>query len=91
MPFFQGFEPTIHDIVEDERANKATVWCSSVSETVVGRYANEYMLLLHFNDAGDKVERVVEFVDSSYSKDFFGRLREFAAERQAAEQGTKLS
>lgn len=80
MPFFQGFEPTIHDMVEDERGNKVTIWCSSVSETAVGRYANEYMILLYFNGAGDKVERVVEFVDSAYSRSFFARLERFVAE-----------
>lgn len=81
MPLFRSFEPTIHSIVEDPRANTAAVWCSSVSDTVVGRYANEYVLLLHFSPGGDKVERIVEFVDSAYSREFFGRLGRFVAER----------
>lgn len=90
MPFFQNFEPTIHEMVEDEKGNKVTIWCSSVSDTVLGKYENEYMILLYFNQAGDKVERVVEFVDSAYSKAFFGRLEKFVAER-SSEQGSKLS
>lgn len=84
MPFFNGFEPTIHDLVVDERANKATIFCSSTSESVLGPYQNEYMILLHFNDTGDKVERVVEFVDSGYSISFFQKLAETVAEKEKA-------
>lgn len=84
--------PTIHEIVEDERGNKVTIWCSSESDTVLGKYANEYMILLYFNDAGDKVERVVEFVDSAYSKAFFVRLEKFVADKATEQaQASKLS
>lgn len=89
MPFFRGFEPTVHDLVVDERANKATVFCSSRSETVLGLYENEYVILLHFNEAGDKVERLVEFVDSGYSAAFFQRLEKALAEKEKEKEKDK--
>ncbi|ROW15308.1 hypothetical protein VPNG_03042 [Cytospora leucostoma] len=81
VPLFQDFQPTIHEIVEDERENKAFIWVSSKGETVIGPYGNEYTILLYFNDAGDKVEKIVEFVDSAYTKEFFTRLAKHTAKR----------
>lgn len=75
MPLFKNFTPTVHQLVEDEKANTIAIWCSSTADTIIGPYGNEYMLLLFFNEAGDKVEKVIEFVDTEYSKSFFGRLR----------------
>lgn len=82
MPLIQNFTPRIHAVVVDEQANAATVWCSSTADTVVGPYANEYMIMMHFNEAGDKVVRFLEFVDSAFSRDHFGRLRSFVEERR---------
>lgn len=82
MPLFKNFTPTIHHLVEDEKANTVVIWCSSTAETAIGPYGNEYVLLLHFNEAGDKVEKFIEFVDTEYSKSFFGRLRKHLEEQQ---------
>lgn len=82
MPLFKHFNPVIHQLVEDESANTVVIWCSSTAETVIGPYANEYMLVLHFTESGDKVEKFVEFVDTEYSKSFFGRLRTYVEEQQ---------
>lgn len=68
-------------MVEDPRDNKMAVWACSTSDTAIGPYTNEYVLLLWFNEAGDKVERFVEFVDSDYSRSMFTRLHKLAEER----------
>lgn len=82
MPLFKDFNPVIHQLVEDESANTVAIWCSSTADTVIGPYGNEYVLVLYFNEAGDKVERLIEFVDTEYSKSFFGRLRKYLEEQQ---------
>lgn len=74
MPAFQDFQPEIHELVEDDRDNKVMMWVSSKAQTLIGPYGNEYTILLYFNEAGDKVNKVVEFVDSAYVKEFFARL-----------------
>lgn len=74
MPAFQDFQPEIHEIVEDERENKVMMWVSSKAQSLIGPYGNEYTMLLYFNEAGDRVNKIVEFVDSAYVKDFFIRL-----------------
>lgn len=83
-PMFSDFEPTIHDIVEDARDNKLIIWASSKGKTVIGPYANEYMLLLYLNEAGDKVERFVEFVDSDNSRNVFSQLQKLVEEKKQA-------
>lgn len=55
---------------------------SSKAVTDLGDYANEYMIILYMTEDGSKVERFLEFVDSAYSKDFMGRLREAMARRK---------
>lgn len=82
MPLFKNFTPVVHQLVEDESANTVAIWCSSTAETVIGPYTNEYVLVLHFTEAGDKVEKFVEFVDTEYSKSFFGRLRKYVEDTQ---------
>jgi hypothetical protein len=42
------------------------------------------MLLFHMNEAGDKITRFYEFVDSVQSTTFFPRLREYMAAQQTA-------
>ena len=60
---------------------------SSKATTDLGDYANEYMIILYMTEDGSKVERFLEFVDSAYSKDFMGRLREAVA-RKGEHAGT---
>lgn len=90
MPLFQRFDPVIHDMVEDEKGNKVIMWVSSSGDTDIGPYGNEYMILLYFNEAGDKVERFVEFVDSRYAMKFYGRLAKHMAEKAAQNTLAKL-
>lgn len=85
MAHFRGFTVTVDDLVEDSRANKVVLRAHSRAETVIGPYANEYVLILHMNEAGDKITRMVEFVDTNNSVTFFPKLREHMANKQASE------
>ena len=84
IPHFRDFKITVNDMIEDERANKTAVWAHSTAVTDIGPYANEYMLLLYFNDAGDKIDRFLEFVDSGLSEKFFPELRKYIAEKESS-------
>jgi ketosteroid isomerase-like protein len=71
LPKFKRFHVTIRDLIEDNSSNKIVVWASSEAETVAGQpYGNEYMLMLHFNETGNKVTSFMEFVDSAYTLGF---------------------
>ncbi|GAP87590.2 putative SLAM family member 5 [Rosellinia necatrix] len=85
IPYFRNFNVTVDDIIEDVAANKVTLWAHSTSDSAVGPYANEYILILHMNEAGDKITKFFEFVDSSQSATFFPKLREFVAQNPGAE------
>jgi ketosteroid isomerase-like protein len=73
MPLFRNFTVTVKDLIEDPVANKVAIWASSTADTDIGPYANEYMLVLYFN-SDYKVDKILEFVDSASSKEFFGKL-----------------
>ncbi|KAH7040853.1 uncharacterized protein B0I36DRAFT_16186 [Microdochium trichocladiopsis] len=76
MSAFTNFHVTINEVVEDPVHNKVSVWAQSTADTPVGPYANEYMLLLHFDEAHEKLVKFYEFVDSKYTVEHFTKVRE---------------
>jgi hypothetical protein len=78
MPYFRNFTVKVNDITEDAKANKVTVWAESTADTDTGPYKNEYMLVFYLDERGEKVERMLEFVDSANSGEFFPKLRKYA-------------
>ncbi len=82
MPLFRNFRLRVHDIIEDATANKVVVWARGTADTDVGPYRNEYVLMVEFNDKGDKVTRVREFLDSGFAVGFFARVRRVLEERE---------
>ncbi|KAH8885470.1 hypothetical protein GQ53DRAFT_751190 [Thozetella sp. PMI_491] len=84
MPHYRNFRVEAHDFCEDEADNKIVVHASSSAETDIGPYSNEYMLTLIFNEAGDKIVRMKEFVDSRGSAEFTIRLREHLAKAEGS-------
>ncbi|KAH8684261.1 hypothetical protein BGZ60DRAFT_397154 [Tricladium varicosporioides] len=86
MPFFRDFKLQINDIIEDEKENKIVIWAQSTAVTDLGPYANEYMLVLYFNESGEKVDRFLEFVDSASSRESMVALMKYIAEKQAEKE-----
>jgi len=82
IPYFRNFKVVINDIFEDEKENKVMIWAQSTADTDLGPYANEYMLAFYMNEAGDKVDRFLEFVDSSNSVNFFPKLQQYIVETE---------
>jgi ketosteroid isomerase-like protein len=88
IALFRNFHLTVTDLVVDETGDEgsADIWASSTADTPIGPYANEYVLQLRFR--GDRLVRVLEFVDSHGSVGFFGRMQKWVT-AQAAEGGEK--
>jgi hypothetical protein len=84
---FRSFHVTVHELVEDAAANSITMWASSTSATDIGPYANEYMLMLSFDDDGRSITHFLEFVDSAFTLDFFARLGAHVDEPQGEKEG----
>ncbi|KAI3318184.1 hypothetical protein HD806DRAFT_512762 [Xylariaceae sp. AK1471] len=85
IPYFEGFTVTINELLEDAQENKVVLWANSTATTPVGPYNNEYMLVFYMNEAGDKITKFIEFVDSAHSVTFFPKLREYIAQKTSAE------
>lgn len=60
--------------VPEER--RAVARSSVKALTPVGPYKNEYVWFLTFDEAGEKIVKVVEFVDSLAAMEWLGKLKE---------------
>lgn len=81
----QNFKPTIQDLLENKEANKISMWAFSTRDSVIGPYANEQMPILSFDETGEKVSHVLEFVDSKSSTGYFGWLNSHAQAKERPE------
>jgi ketosteroid isomerase-like protein len=74
MPLFSNFTVKVHKELHDIEARTSLIHASSRADTAVGRYANEYALILSFTKDRTKVTKIEEFVDSAYTTQFFAKL-----------------
>ncbi|KAE9369751.1 hypothetical protein N431DRAFT_427903 [Stipitochalara longipes BDJ] len=66
-----NFKVTVSEIIEDSANNKVVVFASSTADSKegVGSYGQEYVLLFEFEEGGEKIKRMVEWVDSVRAKE----------------------
>ena len=76
IPRIWNFKLTISEIIEDAQNNKTVVFASSTADSKagVGSYGQEYVLLFEFDESGEKIRRMVEWVDSVRAKEQVGIL-----------------
>ena len=58
----------------DVDKRRCAVHLTSDASTPVGSYQNEYAFFLWFDESGEKITKVHEFVDSAYTQGFFAKL-----------------
>ncbi|KAF9784193.1 hypothetical protein IL306_008121 [Fusarium sp. DS 682] len=78
---------TISDLIVDVDARKAAV--TTVAELVFNNGEElklDFSWFLHFNDHGDRICKIVEFVDSDTFKSIKGREEELSGEGEKKEQ-----
>jgi ketosteroid isomerase-like protein len=73
---FQNFSLDVHEVVEDVAARKVVLWLHARADTAAGEYVNEYVWWLAFDESGEKVVEVKEFVDTVMQRDFWPKLQE---------------
>jgi hypothetical protein len=74
VAIFLNFNLTVHDIVEDREAHRIVMWLKARADTLAGEYANEYIWTLDFDETGEKIIRMHEFVDAVVNRDFWPKL-----------------
>ncbi|THU82251.1 hypothetical protein K435DRAFT_691943, partial [Dendrothele bispora CBS 962.96] len=52
MSAFRNFAVTVKDTIVDEKQRKVWMWASSIAETDIGPYKNEYVLILNCDEQG---------------------------------------
>ncbi|GIZ48143.1 hypothetical protein CKM354_001121600 [Cercospora kikuchii] len=67
---------TLEDYVGVPEERRAVARSSVKALTPVGPYKNEYVWFLTFDEAGEKIVKVVEFVASLAAKELLGKLEE---------------
>jgi hypothetical protein len=63
--------------VHDAEKNKAVVYTSSKGNLPWGLWEMEYSVFITFSEAGDKVARVEEMMDSALLQDFGPKFSEY--------------
>ena len=74
FPIFSNFELTLQDCVEDREALRVVLWLKARADTLAGEYLNEYMWTLDFDETGERILRMHEFVDSAVQREFWPKL-----------------
>jgi ketosteroid isomerase-like protein len=62
------------NIVYDTGARKVAFHATSEAKSPIGLYSNEYAWFLQFNESGEKITKIEEFVDSAYITEFLAKL-----------------
>ncbi|KAM0717855.1 hypothetical protein Q7P37_006187 [Cladosporium fusiforme] len=90
IPIFSNFNLTVQDLVEDKEGHRIVMWLKAHADTLAGEYVNEYMWTLDFDEMGEKIVRMHEFVDTVVNRDFWPKLskalREYRAAQMAADE-----
>lgn len=68
--------------MNDPENHSAAVHASGIGESPVAEYKNEYAFFLEFNETGEKITRIEEFVDAAFSKSFLAKVKEYQAKQQ---------
>ena len=73
----RNFQMTVGDSdwIEDTVSGRIVVQATGKAETAAGPYFGNYILILSFDSAGEKLTKVVEMVDSKTVLDFFPALK----------------
>ncbi|KAL7907853.1 hypothetical protein GGI35DRAFT_486837 [Trichoderma velutinum] len=77
IPVIRNFR--LHNVdttpwIVDVETRRVTMHLTSTSESDIGAYKNEYIFMITISEDGEKVDGVVEFLDSLYTSEFVGRL-----------------
>lgn len=85
IPVFSNFNLTVQDTVEDKDAHRIVMWLKAQADTLAGEYKNEYMWTLDFDETGEKIVRMHEFVDTLVNRDFWPKLSKAMKEYRKAQ------
>jgi ketosteroid isomerase-like protein len=79
IPIFRDFKLSVEDdkdTIVDVEARKVVLHLRSSAKTTAGPYKNQYIFILTISEDGEKVDGVMEFLDSKYTAQFLIRLSE---------------
>ena len=70
------FQATVDDYLGDPEERRSVVRASVDATTAVGPFKNEYVFFFDFDESGEKITKITEFVDSVASMDIQRRFKE---------------
>ncbi|MCJ1251525.1 Monooxygenase AgnL5 [Trapelia coarctata] len=75
-----NYKLTIQQIVHDPGRNKAAIYAMSTGDTPFGPWALEYAAFCTFDEAGEKIAKVEEMLDSAFMRDFGPKFHKYLSE-----------
>lgn len=67
------------DVVHDSGRNKATIYAAASGDTPFGDFKNAYAFFIEFDDRGEEIKRLDEFMDSLFLIKFFPGFKQYLA------------
>jgi hypothetical protein len=97
-----GFPVTANEVMEDQQQNKVIVrafgrplWRDEVKDDGIAEeewdWSGEYMLIFTMDETGEKIDHILEFVDSKETVKLPGLLRRATANKAKSEKKSSLS
>jgi ketosteroid isomerase-like protein len=77
IPVFRNFHLSVVDdkhTIIDVETRQVMLHLRGRAETDAGPYENEYIFMLTISEDGEKVDEIVEFLDSEYTSQFVKKL-----------------
>jgi hypothetical protein len=62
---FKHFRLVLRDAIEDQTRNKVVLHATSLADTLIGEYRNEYMAIFHMTDDQERIMSEQIFSDAS--------------------------
>ena len=77
LSVFRGVQFSVinnEDIIVDVEARRVVLHCRNQADTDAGDYTNEYIFSLTIDKRGTKIDKIIEFIDASYTVEFKRRI-----------------
>lgn len=70
----------IHETIHEATKNKAVIYAISTGKTPFGPWDMEYAMFLTFTEAGDRIARLEEMLDSAFMQQFVPKFQSYLEE-----------
>ncbi|EXJ89632.1 hypothetical protein A1O3_02699 [Capronia epimyces CBS 606.96] len=77
----RNYSLKVSNVIHDTARNKAAIYAEAQGDTPFGDFQNEYACFVEFDDKGEKIKQLDEFMDSVFLMRFFPGFKRYLEEQ----------